>query len=227
MADAVWAARDGALPALVSIDEAMAAIAGDAARPIVLADMADNPGGGAPSDSSFILARVAASGLDRVVLGCLWDPHAVQICRAAGVGATLDLRVGGKAARVSGAPVDLTVTVMALAEAHGQTGFGTWLPFGPAAWVRAANDLDIVLVSERQQVLGPDAFTALGIPLDDRRAIVVKSAQHFQAGFTGIAAGVIRVNTPGALDHDFAALPYRKRDPNYWPRVANQVGVAV
>jgi microcystin degradation protein MlrC len=29
------------------------------------------------------------------------------------------------------------------------------------------------------------------------------------------------VNSPGALQVDFAAIPYTKRSPDYWPRVAD------
>jgi microcystin degradation protein MlrC len=137
------------------------------------------------------------------------------------VGARLRLRLGGKTGQTSGDPLDVDAAVMAVVDEHGQHGFGTWMGFGSAAWVRLGEAIDVALVSERQQVLGPDAFTGLGIDLADKRAIVVKSAQHFRAGFDELAAAVIRVETPGALSHDFATLPYRKRDPNYWPRVAD------
>jgi microcystin degradation protein MlrC len=53
------------------------------------------------------------------------------------------------------------------------------------------------------------------------KTVVVKSSNHFYAGFAPIASEVIHVATPGALTADFAAIPYVKRNPAYWPRVEN------
>jgi microcystin degradation protein MlrC len=49
--------------------------------------------------------------------------------------------------------------------------------------------------------------------------VVVKSTQHFQAGFAPIAAEIRYVATAGAIAPDFAAIAYTKRDGRYWPRV--------
>src|SRR5262249_59182938 len=72
--------------------------------PIVLADTADNAGGGAPSDSTFVLQAVLERGLRDVAIGPLWDPIAVGVAMDAGEGATLDLRIGGKMGATSGPP---------------------------------------------------------------------------------------------------------------------------
>jgi microcystin degradation protein MlrC len=60
---------------------------------VVIADVADNAGGGAPSDSSFVLARIIARGIRNVALGYVWDPTAVWLCQEAGEGAIVDLRI--------------------------------------------------------------------------------------------------------------------------------------
>src|SRR5262245_3259957 len=90
--------------------------------PVVLADVADNAGGGAPSDSTFMLERLVARGVRGAAVGCFWDPLAVRFCAEAGVGATFDLRVGGKCGVVSGKPVDLRVTVRNVLPRLIQTG---------------------------------------------------------------------------------------------------------
>ena len=64
--------------------------------PVVLADSADNAGGGAPSDATFILERVLARGIEDVAMGPFWDPVSVQLCFEAGEGAEVQLRVGGR-----------------------------------------------------------------------------------------------------------------------------------
>jgi microcystin degradation protein MlrC/pimeloyl-ACP methyl ester carboxylesterase len=199
-----------------TLDEAMALQGG----PVVIADMADNAGGGATSDSTFVLRAVVERGIADVALGGVWDLGAIQLCRDAGVGASFELRLGGKCGPTSGDPIDLRVTVRGVAEAHSQGGLaGTRTPMGACVWVQAANGVDIVLISKRNQVMSPDLFTGLGIALEGKKLIVVKSAQHFHAQFAPLAKAVLYVSTPAALSNDFANLPYRVRDLDYWPRV--------
>jgi len=222
LAAEVWAMRDAAATAFDTIDAAIdAALDSDDPRPMVLADTADNAGAGAPSDNTAVLARLVARGVKGAALGMIWDPGAVGICHEAGLGATFDLRIGGKCGVTSGEPVDLRVTVRGLSEDHSQGGLsGGRAQLGPAAWVEA-NGIHLVLTHKRQQPFAPDAFTGLGLTLDDKRIVVVKSMQHFYAGFIPFASTVRYVAAPGAVPPDYGAIPYTKRDPRYWPRVAD------
>jgi microcystin degradation protein MlrC len=189
--------------------------------PVVIADPADNAGGGAPSDNTAILHRLVARGVTGVATGCYWDPIAVQFCIEAGVGATFDLRIGGKCGTASGEPVDLKVTVRAVANEHSQGGLsGGRAQLGASAWV-SAGGIDIILNSTRSQVFQPDAFTGLGLTLADKRIVVVKSTQHFHAGFAPIAAEIRYVAAPGAIGPDFANIPFTRRTTPYWPRVVD------
>jgi microcystin degradation protein MlrC len=217
----IWQMRDACFPRHDTIDGAIDAALAAPEGPIVLADVADNAGGGAPSDSTPILRRLLDRGVTGVASGCYWDPIAVQFCIEAGVGASFDLRVGGKCGTASGLPVDLHVTVRAVSEAHTQAGLaGGRSPFGPSAWV-SANGIDLILTTRRGQVFNPDAFTGLGCILADKRIVVVKSTQHFYAGFAPIAQQVRYVAAPGAIGPDFANIPFTKRTTPYWPRVAD------
>jgi len=220
LAAEIWTMRVEASTAFDSIDAALdAALASDDPRPMVLADTADNAGAGAPSDNTAILARLVARQVKGAALGMIWDPGAVGICHEAGLGATFDLRVGGKCGVTSGDPVDLRVTVRGLSDDHSQGGLsGGRATLGPAAWVEA-DGIHLVLTHKRQQPFAPDAFTGLGLTLDDKRIVVVKSMQHFYAGFVPIASTVRYVAAPGAVPPDYGAIPYTKRDPNFWPRV--------
>jgi microcystin degradation protein MlrC len=222
---AVWEMREqtpiAALSPDAAIDRALAAPSG----PVVIADMTDNPGGGAPSDNTAILRRLVERGVGDAALGYLWDPLAVEICRSAGVGARFELRIGGKAGRVSGDPIDVEITVTAIADDLHQTGLGGGRSrLGQAAAVRAAPGVDIALVSERCQVFAPDGFTRLGIEPSRKRIVVVKSTNHFSAGFAPIATEILYVSAPTAMPADFATIPYRKFNRPYWPRVADPFG---
>ncbi len=221
----IYAAREALLPRLASMADALA-IAKNAAGLTVLADTADNPGGGAPGDNVTLLRAMLEAGLKGAAFGCVWDPMSVRACREAGVGATFALRIGGKSGETSGDPLDLVATVKALRSNHDQQGLGpSRAQLGDAAWIEAGG-IDVVLSSVRTQVFAPDAFTGLGIPLEGRRVVVVKSSRHFEAGFNPIADRLITVATPGAIQMDFAAIPYRrKRDLDFFPRVPDPLGL--
>lgn len=222
--------RSDARPVDAALDEALQVLKHEGG-PVVLADVADNPGGGAPGDSTFILQRLIERGIGNAVIGAFWDLGAIRICQDAGVGARIALRVGGKAGPSSGQPVDLPVRVRAIVEQHSQGGLGMGrAPLGTAVWVESIaspgipSGLHLVLASVRSQVFARDAFTGLGLVLQEQALVVVKSTQHFHAEFAPIAKAVIYVATPGAITPDFANIPYQHRDLDYWPRVADPHG---
>jgi microcystin degradation protein MlrC len=205
-------------PAHVSIDEALDQALAEPEGPVVIADTSDNAGGGAPGDSTFILRRLLDRGITDAISAMYWDPVAVRFCRDAGVGATLDLRIGGKCGPLSGDPVDLRVTVKGVGTALTQR-FGTmpW-PLGDAAWV-SAEGLDLVLNTQRTQVFHPDCMTGLGLDPTTRRIVVVKSNYHFQAGFAPIAKKLLFCAPPGVTQPNYGEIAYTKLTKPYWPRV--------
>jgi len=200
--------RERLAPPSVGIDEALDRAAGIAGT-VVLADGADNSGGGAPNDSTFLLRRMIERGVRDAALGPLWDPVAVSIAFNAGEGARLPMRIGGKIGPMSGDPLDLDVTVKALRRAHTMSGLQGPTALGDCALLEA-NGISILLSALRMQAMGTDMFTGMGCELTDKRVVVVKSSQHFYASYSKIAAEVIYVRSPGALTDDFSSLPYRK-----------------
>lgn len=223
LAREIWAMRDEITTPYLTVDQALDR-AGEIEGTVVIADVADNAGGGAPSDSSFVLERLLARGIGSVALGYVWDPVAVALCCQAGEGALIRLRICGKLGPTSGTPVDLIGTVRRIIANHSQTGLGgTPTPLGDSVWFEAAG-IDIVLISDRSQPFDPDGFTRLGLPLAERKLIVLKSMQHFFAGFAPLAKEVLYVTTPGAIPPDFATLPLTKRSTPWWPKVADPHG---
>ena len=199
------------------IDEALDQALAFEGGPVVLADGADNPGGGAPGDSTFILQRLIERGIDNACLGPLWDPVAARIAFDAGIGATLDLRIGGKIGPLSGTPLDLRVTVKALQPELMMTGLAdTPTAMGDSALVECQG-VEILLCSLRNQAMGSDVFTNIGVDLAAKKIIVVKSSQHFYASFSKVAKKVIYVAAPGAVTVDLKTLPYRKIQRPKWP----------
>ena len=221
----LWQQRDEAVGVTVKPEDALDALACAERGPVVLADVADNAGGGAPSDSTFLLQAVLERGLTNVLTGYYWDPLAVRFCEEAGEGATLDLRIGGKCGATSGAPIDLRVNIQRILD-DGRQSFGTAdNQMGTTVWLRAIDSrvesLDIVLNTIRTQVFHPNGFEQLGLDLSAKHGIIVKSTQHFYAGFSPLASKVIYVSGQGAIPADFANIPFERFTDPYWPRVEN------
>ncbi|WP_077036746.1 M81 family metallopeptidase [Pelomonas sp. KK5] len=206
------------MPLAQALDEAERSLSDRG--PVIVGDGSDNPGGAAACDSTFILRALLDRGLtERVALGMFWDPQAVAIATAAGPGARLALRIGGKVGPMSGDPVDLEVEVLACRPDARQRGLtpGGFDALGAAVAVRSTQGLTLILNSIRQQVFSPDCFTELGVDPAAQRLVVVKSTQHFRAGFDPIAAATIYADAPGTLQADLSLLPYRHLQRPMWP----------
>ncbi len=216
--------RDRVYPRYLTIDAALDEALALDKSPIVLADVSDNSGGGAPSDSTFVLRRLLERKIENVAIGGFWDPIAVSVAMDAGVGAKLDMRIGGKMGPMSGDPLDLHVEVTAIAEDaiqyFGPDDARVDYPLGNTAALRV-NGIDIALISLRTQVFSPELFTNLGIDVTKRRLVIVKSTQHFYGRFSPIAAEVLYISATGAVQPDFKNIPYKYADTHKYPIVAD------
>ncbi len=216
----LWELRDQIQQDWPDIGTALTRAEAANATPVVLADFADNAGGGAPADSTYVLRDVLDRGMRDVAMGIFWDPVVVSMVRDVGVGGTMQIRLGGKVGAMSGDPVDLRVTVRGVREHMHQWMGETRMEMGTGVWLEA-DGVHLVLNDKRTQAFHPVAFTDLGLDLTQMRAVIVKSSQHFHAGFGPIASEVIYIAGPGAITPDYANIPFTKRDGNFWPRVDN------
>jgi microcystin degradation protein MlrC len=218
-----FAMRDAIAPSFFTMDEALDRAIATQGGPVVIADVSDNAGGGAPGDATFFLRRLLERGIRDAASGYYWDPIAVRACMDAGRGARFDLRIGGKSGVASGDPIDLAITVMGMADSVTQRFGEAPVNMGATVWV-SAEGIDLILTSLRTQVFHPEGMTKLGLDLESRKMVLVKSTQHFYAGFAPIANSILYAAPPGALRPDFEAIPYRKMIRPYWPRSANPFG---
>ncbi len=146
------------------LDQAVAIRSANSQRPVVISDIWDNPGGGVAGDATYILRRMVERGMDRIGVATIWDPIAVSFCHAAGEGAELDLRIGGKSSPQGGDPLDFRVKVMRTVETGWQSFRNSRVTLGRAAVVRPlGTEIDIILITSRTQTYEPDIFSNLGI----------------------------------------------------------------
>lgn len=192
----------------VSVNEAVSEALAHDGRPVVIADITDNPGGGAAGDSTFLLRALLAANLQDALVGMLWDPAAAELASRAGVGARLPLRVGGKAGPASGAPLDVDATVLACRDDATQMAQGSLAPLGRSVLVQAGG-IRIVLNSIRQQVFDPACFEAFGADPRTASIVVVKSQQHFHETFHPFASKIIYASPPGTVNMDYRNVDLR------------------
>lgn len=186
--------------------------------PIILADQADNTGGGAPGDSTEILRTFIEQGLQDAVLLYMVDPEVIAQATAAGVGAEIDVLMGGKSDPIQGPPIPMRVTVRAISQGDfrydGPMYAGLTGNMGPSVWVEQ-NGIHVVVVTAHEQPLGPAFARTLGIDCRAMKYIAVKSAVHFRASFEPFAGSIFNVDAAAIHTHDFAKLRYQKRLPMY------------
>src|SRR5579862_7741272 len=211
------------------MDEALSRALASNKTPIVVADQSDNAGGGAPGDATFALRWLLDRQAEDVALAIFYDPEVVKTARKAGIGTTLPMRLGGKLGVLSGSPIDLDATVIAIRDnyQHGlpQQSGAAWLFEAGNVVALRCGGIDIVVSSERCQCFSPEIFTDFDIDPKAKRLLVVKSTQHFYAGFSPIVGEVIYMSTPGAVPPDPRLIAYhRVNTSGLYPWTENPLG---
>ncbi len=188
--------------------------------PVILADMADNTGGGAGGDSTEVLRTFVERDLPDALILYMVDPEVAGQAHAAGVGKRIKVNVGGKSHPAQGEPVPLDADIVALSDGKflydGPMYAGLIGDLGTSAWLRHRG-VNVVVVSARMQPLDLAFARSLGIDCATMKYIAVKSAVHFRSGFEKIAASIHNVDAQAIHTHDFARLPYKHRCRPMYP----------
>lgn len=216
LADEIWEGRHRATVKPVTVADAIARAQsiGRVGKPVVLADYADNPGGGGYGDTTGLLRGMIDAKLESAALAVLYDPEVAAACHAAGVGATLTVKLGGKVDPRYGAPIDATGTVTHLSDGRmtieGPMLRGVAVDMGPVATLHIGG-VDVVIGSRRFQNYDRNFFRAGGVEPAERAVIAVKSSQHFRAAYAPLAAEILVVDEGGGvMSNNLAKLPFTK-----------------
>ncbi len=216
IAERFWCARDAVDANCITIEKALGEIHRKKNAPALIADTADNPGGGASGDSTFILRALLDNNIEDAALAMIWDPVAVNVAAKAGVGAHIPLRLGGKISIYSGDPLDVIAEVMMIRDDATQLAQGMRQSLGLSAHIRIAG-VDVIVNSIRQQTFSPECFTCFGIDPMKKAILVVKSSQHFHETFSSFTNAIYYVSSPGQIEPNFWAKPFSKLQRPIWP----------
>ncbi len=213
LARVAWEHRHEFIHRGLPVPEAVRRALAAEGRPVVLADMADNTGGGAAGDGTEILRELLRVGARSAVVACLWDPAAVRECGRAGVGQSVTLDVGGKVDDRHGAPLRVTGVVRTLSDGRfvhkGPMARGLPGRLGTTA-VLDVNDVKIVLISHRWQTLDPEMIRVVGLDPLEHKILVVKSTIHYRAAFEPIAREIVEVDAPGLSSSNLERFDFKR-----------------
>lgn len=220
LARACWDARERFRANLVSPVEAVRRTQISDAGPVVLADVADNPGAGASCDGTVILQTLLDQQAEGVAFGIIADPEAVAAAEDIGEGEYGTINLGGKVDDLHGPTLQVMAKVRSVDDVSfintGPMGRGGRTSLGKTA-VLEAGGVEIVVTTNRVQVLDPELFRAVGIPPEQRKGLVVKSSVHFRAGFEPIASEIIEVDAPGLASPDLTQFDFQHVRRPIWP----------
>lgn len=173
--------------------------------PVLLADIQDNSGAGATSDTTGLLHSLVEHGVKNCAIAAIHDSSAVELAHSTGIGGEFCGSLGGKhKGDVFPPPYRGKFKVTALSdgcfEFHGEMMKGSIANIGPTAALELVNqeaEILVVVSSERIQCLDQALFLHLGINPLEKSILAVKSTVHFRADYGSISDPIILIESPG------------------------------
>ncbi|WP_337187502.1 M81 family metallopeptidase [Phenylobacterium sp.] len=191
--------------------------------PIFLLDHYDNSASGGTMDTTAVLAEILRQELQDVAFFGLCDPEAVETAIQAGVGAKIELEVGGRvdlpSLNVPNLPLRIRGTVRTLSDglvpSRTKASFGMTMSMGKVAVIDTGG-VEVVLVSKQIEPFSIDMLTAVGIDPRRRRYVAIKSRHHWRADLGPLAAAIIDCAGLGVCTSDYTQLKFHKlQRPTY------------
>jgi len=226
IARAAWADRLRYFAKLISLEEAvaMAREASSGARaPIILADVADNPGGGGLGNTTWLLRALHEAGAEGAVIGLFTDRVLAARAHSLGEGARFDAVFTSEETEFS-RRFEGAVTVEGLSDGSviGRRGrdAGREIVLGKSALLRLeGSGVRVIVTSLREQPADPRTFEMFGINLGAVKCAVVKSCAHFRAGFDEFFTPdrIFEVDVPGLTSNVLSNFSYRGLRRPIWP----------
>ena len=186
----------------------------NAKKPIVLADVQDNPGAGGTSDTVGLLAALMRHKAKGAVIGMIVDEEAAKAAVATGEGNIMHRGIGAVVGYAGEKPVvaDWRVVKVGDGKFTGTGPFygGAKFQIGPMALVTdEASGVSAVLASKRIQAADQEMFRHVGVEPAKVPILGLKSTVHFRADFQPIAETILVVQSPGAHITDPVEMPYK------------------
>lgn len=221
LAQYFWNRRTEFIPVSLSPDQAID-IALTKVRDgyVIINEISDNPGSGCPGDGTHLLRSLLRRNLPGTVFQFIRDEAVAQQATEAGVGAFIDICVGGKTDDMHGEPIELSnVEVLGISDGHFECSSplykGLQGYLGPTVRLRHGN-VEFIVATRRTQATDDGALRITGSFLERYKIICLKSANHFRGFFEPRADAIVTADPPGLRCSDLTTYPYKHiRRPVY------------
>jgi microcystin degradation protein MlrC len=189
-----------------SIDESIQRAMSAPERPVFISDSGDNVTAGAAGDTALFAERLVALGARDAVVAGVADPEAVSRCAEAGIGAEVQLSIGGKLDPVTCSPFETTARVEFLS------------PDAQAAELAVVrvDGVAIVLTQERRVFADRASIAAAGIDPMEQQIVVVKLGYLFPDLRDNVPRGIMALS-PGTSDLRLERLSYERLQRPIFP----------
>ena len=205
IAESFWANHERMRVPLSSLDEMASLAKANTKGTIALVDAADATSSGASGDSNAVLRKLIEAGYAGRTLIPIVDEPAVKQAFAAGIGATLQITLGGTLDPRRFQPLPITAKVRLLADGLFRSeSFGEQWYAGPTAVLEAGN-FTLVVSSRAVNLYDRSFFYAHGQNPGRFDAVVVKSPHCQHHMYADWCARMVNVDAPGSSS---ANLPY-------------------
>ena len=201
-----WAVRDRLQTTLTPLPEAIGAAREVSAGTVVLVDAADATSSGASGDSNAILRACLERGYRGRTLMPLVDPDAVSAAKAAGIGATIQVPLGGAIDRTRFQPIIREARVRLLSDGRfTNESDGTRWHGGDTAVLESDNHT-LVVTSRSVSLYDRSLFLAHGQDPRHFDLVVVKSPHCRPEFYREWATLYINVDAPGSTSANLKSL---------------------
>jgi microcystin degradation protein MlrC len=177
----------------------------------------------ATQSSAFphVLRAFIEADLHDACFAMIKDPETVQQAITAGVGSTIDVRLGGKHDSLHGDPIEARAYVHSISDGKvtltGRMLQGVTLRLGPMVRLTIGGVEVIVYASGASQTFDPEVFLLHGIDVRRYKYVGLKSSQHFRAGFGELAAQIITADSPGLTSQRVEVFDHTRPPGPLWP----------
>ncbi|HHW31137.1 MAG TPA: M81 family metallopeptidase [Clostridiaceae bacterium] len=178
--------------------------------PVVIADVSDNTGAGAPGDGTHVLRKMMEMNVKNAAFALITDSETVEKAIEAGVGSSVKVSLGGKSMpEILGDPIEAEGIVKTITDGRfinkGPMSRGLMNDIGPTV-VIDFDGIEVIVSGRRIQPFDPEIFRRMGIEPLDKKVLVVKSMVHFRAAYTPLAKKIIDVDVPGPCPQNLRLL---------------------
>lgn len=213
VAKKVWDVREQFVNDYLNPEGAIEQALATEGRPIVVNETSDNPGSGAPGDGTNLLKAMVKKNIEKSAFGFIYDPEVASIAHEAGVGATINVKLGGKTDDRHGEPLPIKAYVKSLTDGQfiqsSPMFQGANINLGKSVRLQVGH-VQIIVCSAKKQTLDKELFLLHGIDITEYKVIALKSCQHFRAGFSPYAKEIITADSPGISTSNPSYYDYKE-----------------